>query len=159
MNFKKITIVLSLIAFMVIGVAATSPKEEPNDPERNLKVLPKDISKEELHNVMEGFNDALAVKCNFCHAPSKDPNERRPDFASDDKKEKNIARKMLLMTKEINKQYFSFEKNEQGEQKEVVTCGTCHHGNKHPEFIAPPHENMGPPPGAPMGPTPPPPHN
>ena len=139
-RYKKIMIFLSLAAFMFIGIAATAPQDDPKPPKRNLKILPKDISKEDLHNIMEGYSDALGVKCNFCHAPSKDPNQKWPDFASDEKPEKNIARKMMKMTEKINKKYFSFNKNPQGEMIPSVTCGTCHHGSQHPEFKAPPHE-------------------
>lgn len=144
---KKITIILSLAVFMLVGIAATNPPDEPKP--KNLKILPKDISHEDLEKVMHGFNDALGVHCDFCHAKSKDPNQKWPDFASDDKPEKNIARKMLKMTAKINKKYFSFEKNEQGEHKDVIACGICHHGNPHPEFKAPPHEEHGPPPPPP----------
>jgi hypothetical protein len=154
---KKIAIILSLAAFMVVGIAATSPKDDPKPKKRNLKILPKDISHDDLDKVMDGFNDALGVHCNFCHAKSKDPNQKWPDFASDEKPEKNIARKMMVMTNKINKKYFSFEKHEEGEAGPSITCGTCHHGSQHPEFKAPPHEHRPPPPSAPNGTTPPPP--
>ena len=140
---------LLLTVLMFLGIAATTPQEPPKPPKRNLKILPKDISHDDLDKVMDGFKDALGVKCSFCHAPSKDPNQKWPDFASDDKPEKGIARKMMQMVTKINKKYFSFNKNEQGETVPAVTCGTCHHGNAHPEFKAPPHENHQPPPPPP----------
>jgi hypothetical protein len=146
LRYRKIAVGLALIAFMILGVAATAPQDKPKPPKRNLKILPKDISKEDLDKVMDGFRDALGVKCNFCHAPSKDPNQKWPDFASDDKPEKNIARKMIKMAAKINKKFFSEYKDEAGQPAAAVTCGTCHHGTAHPEFKAPPHEQHGPPP-------------
>ena len=157
---RKIGIILCLAAFLLFGIAATSPKlQEPAKPaKRNLKVLPKDISHDDLDKVMDGFRDALGVRCDYCHAKSKDPNERRPDFASDDKPEKNIARKMMRMTAKINKQNFSgdMNMNEKGETGPRITCGICHHGQPHPEFKTPPNEDhMGMPGPPPSGGNPP----
>jgi len=149
-RYKKTSIILIIAAITIFGIAATTPPDPPKP--KNLKILPKDISHEDLEKVMHGFNDALGVHCDFCHAKSKDPNQKWPDFPSDEKPEKNIARKMMKMTAKINKKYFSFEKNEQGEKIDAVKCGICHHGSPHPEFKAPPHEER-------QGPPPPPPAN
>ena len=47
----------------------------------NLKVLPQDISGEDLVKTMMGFRAALGVQCNFCHA--QNPETKRMDYASD----------------------------------------------------------------------------
>jgi hypothetical protein len=146
---KKIIIYLAFGVFLVAGIAATGPQAPPDPKFTNLKILPKDISNEDLHKIMDGFSDALGVHCNFCHAPSKDPNQKWPDFASDDKPEKNIARKMMKMAAKINKKYFSYEKKEEGSAGPAITCGVCHNGKAHPEFKAPPHEQRPPPPPPP----------
>jgi hypothetical protein len=131
MKFSKKNLVISLVSlFIVAGIAATKPPEEPKY--KNLKILPKNISKENLDKVMDGFKEALGVKCSFCHAPAKDTAQKWPDFASDAKPEKGIARKMMKMTAKINKKYFSYNKNEQGETIPAVSCMTCHHGKDHP---------------------------
>lgn len=130
-NIKKISAALAFTAFVMIGIAATVPPEE--HPNKNLKVLPKNISHEDLDKVMDGFKAALGVKCNFCHAPSKDSADHHLDFASDDKPEKNIARHMMKMTAKINKKYFSFNKDEKGETVPSISCITCHRGNPHPD--------------------------
>src|SRR5450631_1952670 len=131
MMVKKRTLVVFLVSlFIVVGIAATKPPEEHKY--QNLKILPKNISKADLDKVMDGFKVALGVKCSFCHAPSKDSTVHFPDFPSDDKPEKNIARKMMKMTAKINKKYFSYNKNEQGEMIQSVECMTCHHGKEHP---------------------------
>jgi len=136
---KKIAVALTLSALMIIGMAATRPADNPADkpladkPHRNLKVLPKDISHEDLDKVMHNWTAALAVKCNFCHAPSNDSTSHRLDFASDAKPEKEVARHMFKMTAKINKKYFSFNKDEKGDVVPSVTCMTCHRGNPHPE--------------------------
>lgn len=116
--------------FIVLGIAATKPPEEHKF--KNLKVLPKDITPEQLDKVMDKFKEALGVHCTFCHAPSKDTTIHHPDFASDDKPEKNIARKMMKMSAKINKKFFSYYKNDKGETVPAVECMTCHHGKPHP---------------------------
>jgi hypothetical protein len=131
MLFGKKTLVAIIVGlFMVAGIAATTPPEAPKY--KNLKILPKNISKEDLDKVMDHFKTALGVKCSFCHAPSKDTAQKWPDFASDEKPEKLIARKMMKMTSKINKKFFSDNKNEQGVAVPAVECMTCHHGSPHP---------------------------
>jgi hypothetical protein len=131
MNFDKKSLVILLVSlFIVLGIAATKPPEEHKF--KNLKVLPKDISPEQLDKVMDKFKEALGVHCTFCHAPSKDTTNHHPDFASDDKPEKNIARKMMKMSAKINKKFFSYNKNDKGETVPAVECMTCHHGKPHP---------------------------
>jgi len=39
---------------------------------------------------------------------------------------------MYKMTGKINKKYFSFNKDEQGNTIPAVSCVTCHHGSPHP---------------------------
>ncbi|MHA4810105.1 c-type cytochrome [Flavitalea flava] len=138
--YKKICVVLGLILFMLIGVAATRPADRPaenrpieNKHKRNLKVLPKDISDDDLDKVMDHWKAALGVKCSFCHAPSKDTASRHLDFSSDAKPEKDIARHMFRMTAKINKKYFSFNKDDKGAIIPAVSCTTCHRGSAHPE--------------------------
>jgi hypothetical protein len=133
LHYKKIAIVSALIVFMVVGMAATRPQDDK--PKRNLKILPKDISKDDLDKVMDTWKAALGVKCGFCHAPSKDSTSRRLDFASDDKPEKNIARHMFKMTAKINKKYFSFDKDDKGESVPAISCITCHRGSPHPDEV------------------------
>ena len=90
---RKFTVSIACFAFILLGVAATRPADDP--PNKNLKILPKNISHDDLDKVMDGFKAALGVKCNFCHAPYKDSATRHLNFASDEKPEKNTARKMM----------------------------------------------------------------
>jgi len=102
MIFSRKTGVAVILSLVIIGgIAATKPPEEHKF--KNLKILPKNISMEDLDKVMDHFKEALGVKCNFCHAASKDSSNHHLDFASDEKPEKNIARKMYKMTVKINK--------------------------------------------------------
>ena len=86
-RFKKLLVTLGFISFILMGIAGTTPPVKRHF--KNLKVLRKNISREELDSVMNSFKAALGVKCDFCHAPSKDISDQKHDFASDEKQEKN----------------------------------------------------------------------
>jgi predicted metal-binding protein len=131
MTLKKLLIAILLIAFVLMGIAATSPPAEPKF--KNLKTLPKNISHEELDKIMDSFKKALGVKCNFCHAPAIDPANGDLDFASDEKPEKKITRKMMKMTGKLNKKYFTFNKSVNRGPEPVISCLTCHRGHSQTE--------------------------
>lgn len=99
---KSLLIVFGCIICVILFQAFTTS----NDPEfKNLQILPKDISEHDLDSVMHHFSQSLGVKCNFCHVRNEDA--KKMDFPSDEKPEKNIARKMMLMAIDINKNYFA----------------------------------------------------
>ena len=103
-----------------------------NQPKRNLKVLPKNISNDELDAVMDHFKEALGVNCNFCHASQKDDTSKL-DFASDEKPEKESARNMMRMSSKINKKFFHYKPSAENKELPPITCKTCHNGKPHPE--------------------------
>ncbi len=113
----------------------------------NLKVLPKDLTGEQVHEIMHKWAGDLGVECNTCHAV--DPNRKMPNghpalnFADDSKPEKQAARLMLTMMQDVNKSYVSkLPKTDKGTENAMVTCGTCHRGNLNPtEFVAPPEHD------------------
>ncbi|MGD0939775.1 MAG: c-type cytochrome [Terracidiphilus sp.] len=111
----------------------------------NLKVLPKTLTGEQVHEIMEGWEAALGTHCDNCHtADPKNigPNGRpRLNFADDTKPAKSTARLMYKMTLDINENYISMVDNSGA----PVTCGTCHRGHLGPEpFIAPKEQHDGP---------------
>lgn len=100
--------------------------QQNNPGFKNLKVLGKKTTHDELDSTMKAFNKALGVKCNHCHAASTvDP--KKLDFASDENKNKDVARSMMRMTTRINKKFFK------GEEIAAVACFTCHNGEKEPK--------------------------
>jgi len=128
MHRRTVFIFFALAAFVALGVAATrAPKE------RNLKVLPKDISDEKLDSIMHSYNIALGEKCNFCHVPIDKNFPDSLDYASDADPMKEEARKMMRMVIHINQTNFYFDKNEKPEYLKTVTCITCHRGQPFPE--------------------------
>lgn len=148
---KSLLIILGLVV-CVFAIQSFSvekaPKAETAPTFKNLQVLPKDISKEDLDKVMKTFARSLDVKCGFCHAKSTD-DPGKLDFASDQKIEKKIARGMIAMSIDINKNYFAkheksipenFLANDSSDVKYLfsnITCYTCHHGDAHPATFPP----------------------
>lgn len=123
-KFPK-TIMVTIALATSVGFLAAGILPQPGF--KNLQVLPKNISKADLDKTMDSFKEALGVKCNYCHVKNT---EDKFVFESDDKPEKEMARKMMRMTHEINVKYFSF-----GDEDEViraVTCYTCHYENPIP---------------------------
>lgn len=146
------SIAVCLLTAAVFAATATAQAPSPggqgmhNMPApTNLKVLPKNITNEQLHKVMEGWAGSLGVHCNTCHAAAAGdvgPNGRpRLNFAADSKPQKATARLMYKMTKGINKDYVS---KIEGAEK-PVTCGTCHRGHLDPEPFVIPEEEHHPP--------------
>jgi hypothetical protein len=127
---KKILAVGTLAAFVALSVAAM---RAPQQKDRNLKVLPKDISDAKLDSIMQTYNIALGVKCNFCHVPVKNITDSL-DYVSDAEPMKEEARKMMRMVIDINKKNFHFNKNERPEYLNTVHCNTCHRGEAFPEY-------------------------
>ncbi len=125
---KKIPVLFSFMAFVIMGVAAV---QLPSKNERNLKVLPKDISDQKLDSIMQTYNIALGVKCDFCHAPKQFLKDSL-DYASDALPMKEDARKMMRMVIKINKENFYYDKNELPEYLHTVHCKTCHRGEAFP---------------------------
>jgi hypothetical protein len=116
-------VLASLVAFAAtVAVGAVAVADPPaSGGYKNLKVLPKTISKPELKAIMKAQAKALGVECDHCHED--------PDMASDKNPNKEIARQMMQMVNEINARWLKGVKDA---DKNPVTCGTCHRGAEHP---------------------------
>lgn len=132
---RRSVLTLSILLATVVFMSAFMPIQQDRIY-KNLKVLPKDISKEDLGKVMDGFKTSLGVKCNYCHAPSE-TEKGKMDFASDAKPEKETARMMMLMTAKINKKYFHIKDVKNPNALLPVSCITCHNGNERPKTLDP----------------------
>jgi len=119
MHKNKIWVVFGLF-ILIFTLSSFSINKEPQptvSKYKNLKVLPQDITKEQMNDIMDAWCASLNVSCNFCHV--------KGNMAADDKDEKVIARKMVTMTNEINEKYF-------GKDSGTVSCMTCHNGKANP---------------------------
>ena len=85
---------------------------------KNIQAL-KGIPADQLIPAMQFITASLGVDCEFCHVHEK--------MDSDDKKPKKIARQMMTMMLEIDKNNF--------DGRLEVTCYTCHRGAAMPVSI------------------------
>jgi hypothetical protein len=116
----------------------TPPPQHEMPAPTNLKVLPKNLTGPQVHEIMEKWEGELGTSCKTCHAADPKnlgPNGKpRLNFADDSKEEKQTARKMYKMVEEINASYIA----KIDSSGDPVTCGTCHRGHLGPEpFVAP----------------------
>jgi hypothetical protein len=101
---------------------------------KNLKLLPQNITHDELIAQMRTYARSLGVKCDHCHVALPEGAKDRFDFASDTKPEKATARVMMRMARNANVEYIS----RLDEHGSTVTCYTCHRGHSVPEGQLPP---------------------
>jgi hypothetical protein len=130
---KTFFVITGFIGMIGLSLAFTH-KEDP--VYKNLKILPKNINKEQLDSVMHHFSASLGVRCNYCHVRNEDA--KTWDFASDDNKHKLVARDMMKMMDKINDKYFNVTGGKKNLNAQLmVTCYTCHHGSNEPATKAP----------------------
>lgn len=151
---KSFWVTLMISAFVCVSLAF-SPTADPLY--KNLKILPKNITKPEMDSVMRSFTRSLGVKCDYCHAKKEDGGQGL-NFASDKEEMKSEARGMMKMMAKINKKYFKIKNASGLHTKLEVSCYTCHHGQANPAVNPPagggpggPGGQQGPPPQRPAG--------
>ena len=134
------------LSAVLVLLAACDPSQEPGDADSppapsvsatrlptaqvpglppeftNLQVLPADISKEELKQRMKLIARSLGKKCDYCHRTDV------RDFASDEIREKVMAREMMRMVDRINQEHFTWE------DAPEATCFMCHQGRRKPRM-------------------------
>jgi cytochrome c553 len=142
-------VLLAAATVAQVPQAATPLPRRVHPAPTNLKVLPKDLTGQQVREIMEQWADSLGVRCDNCHAADPNnigPNGRpRLNFADDSKPEKATARLMFTMTEEINRNYIAKIENSGA----PVTCGTCHRGHFGPEpFVIPREDGPRPPQGS-----------
>lgn len=129
--------VLVIVALTVAACAAIRQQKAQtptadNLEFHNLRVLPPNITHDELIATMRGIARSLGTRCEHCHVQNPEGSKEQFNFASDAKPEKNVARTMLRMARDINAGYIS-KVNAHGQ---TVTCFTCHRGKTVPEAQA-----------------------
>jgi hypothetical protein len=132
-RIMKRTIIVILCFSAFVSMSFLSFKDPPRY--KNLKVLPKDITKQQMDTLMKHFANSLGVKCSYCHKYNQQA--KSMDFASDSIDKKDIARGMWRMQGKINRKFFKVKNARQPGTELEVSCYTCHHGKAEPSTIAP----------------------
>ena len=120
---------LSVLAVLLVFAPAPAHAQPPapavvDSP--NVKVL-TGLLAPDFQEEMNFIVQALGVSCNTCHV--------RQNFASEDNPKKIVARRMLEMTRAINKQFYPDHKPKPGESViGKITCYTCHQGEAIPKL-------------------------
>lgn len=97
------------------------------DTFQNLQVLPEDISKDELKEVMNGFTEMLDVKCSYCHIVD--------EYHKDDKDHKKITRDMIRLVQHLRDSIGTYFPEDT--EPDTITCWTCHRGSSEVERFEP----------------------
>jgi len=93
---------------------------------QNLQLYPSDIDVPQLLTTMRGFGAALGVNCGHCHV-WEGPGNPANDMASDANPNKNKARMMIRMAREVNANIRA-EIGKPESEVTAVRCATCHRG-------------------------------
>jgi hypothetical protein len=125
-------------ASVVAQQLAAGPAESDWKPTeiKNLTVLPKDMSPDDVMKVMRAWNTALSVDCVFCHVGQVGKPLSTFDFASDTKKRKGVSRIMLKSVMATNEAFKAIE----ADDTPTVQCSTCHKRSRHVDADLPPEK-------------------
>ncbi|MEX2151965.1 MAG: c-type cytochrome [Gemmatimonadaceae bacterium] len=113
-----------------VSVNAQAPGTWPPDSLINTQVIPRTTPVIQVVGTMRNFTSALGVRCQFCHVGEEGLPLERFDFASDEKRNKLVARQMMRMAQEINRRLDTIP--QRGSPALPVTCATCHRGISRP---------------------------
>lgn len=109
-------VVFALTFAVAMGWAFAQPgaaQQKASQAFKNLKLF-GDLPADQLLTTMQFFEGSLGVGCDFCHAADR----------TVDTPKKDMARKMIQMVRDINKNTFNGETE--------VTCYSCHRGATNP---------------------------
>lgn len=131
---KRLAFGVALAAWLILlapgrttSRAAAPPDEKPAEQVfKNIQVF-KGLPESQLWRAMFFISASLGVDCSHCHVAA--PGGEDWPYEKDDKPAKRTARKMILMTREIDEKSFGGAL--------VVTCATCHQGRVRPASIPP----------------------
>jgi photosynthetic reaction center cytochrome c subunit len=113
------TVWAAVVKSLTEAQAAQTAEKTTEQEYKNIQVL-KGVPAWQLDSMMHLFNGSLGVRCDFCHVRNGD----KMEWDKDDKQAKRVARKMIQMTLDLNKNSFN--------NRPEVSCYTCHQGHEHP---------------------------
>lgn len=121
----------NVLLMLTLALPATA---QIPDTFTNLQVLPQEISRDSLIQIMRGFSFALGVRCQYCHVGGDGISFEGVEFHKDDDPDKRKARFMLRMVETLNRYVLPLVP-ERDEPPVVVECKTCHRGLARPLLL------------------------
>lgn len=128
---------LAVPTAVLLALAPTPGAASAQIPEefRNLQVLPADLPRDSLVEIMRGFSFALGVRCQYCHVGGDGISFEGVVFESDDDPDKVKARAMLTMVDNLNDVVLA-SLPDRDSPPVTVGCKTCHRGRPRPVLLA-----------------------
>lgn len=126
-------------AVVVLGIAGSGIAAGPAAAQiptefRNLEVLPEDIPRDSLIQLMRSFSFATGLRCEGCHVMGEGGSFEGARFHLDDKLTKRRARYMLRMVNRLNDEILP-DLPERDRPAVRVECKTCHRGQRTPHLL------------------------
>jgi hypothetical protein len=127
---------LLLFIAMLSSAGALAPDLTAQIPDSftNLRVLPKDITRDSLVQIMRGFSLSLNVRCQYCHVGGDGVSFEGVVFSKDDDPDKVKARFMLQMVDSLNRVVLPKLPGLAGSPLRLE-CKTCHRGAARPYLL------------------------
>lgn len=133
---RRLAVPTTLLTALLL-LAATAHAQRPAQPPagvpaqraRNLQVLPADLPLAAVRDTMRTWARALGVRCTHCHVAGQGGGQT--DYVSDEKPEKELARRMVRMVRAINGDHLD-SLPWRAEPPIAATCETCHRGLAEP---------------------------
>ncbi len=129
---KKTIVYLGIGFFIFSGIAVTHAPQNEKPEYKNLQVLSKKISDDDMDFVMQSFSVNLGANCLFCHPGKQNGSEFSIDYVTDVLQNKRVAREMLKMTIKVNNKYFNTRMTGRMNTRGKIWCKTCHMGSPVP---------------------------
>ncbi len=129
----RYTSAFAAVAFWAACLSGPLPAQIP-DKFTNLKVLPQNITRDSLLQVMRRFSLSLNVRCQYCHVGGDGVSFEGVTFEKDDDPDKLKARFMLQMVDSLNRVVLPRLPGMTG-QPLRVECKTCHRGAARPMLL------------------------
>ena len=122
-NYIKLSVIASVVLFAGLMFFQTTQLaqtqvETAGQKFKSIKVL-NDMPADQMGKVMNMISASLGVNCAFCHASNDG------DYEKEGNEHKDMARKMMKMTFDLNKANFN--------GRPEINCNSCHNGKSHPQ--------------------------
>jgi hypothetical protein len=130
---RTAVVAVTLLLSPALG-EAQPPGKWPPDSLVNVRIIPKGTPVVQVWGSMRNIAGGLGVDCTFCHVGREGAPLAQIDFASDEKRNKLVAREMMRMVQEVNRRIDSIPARPT--PAVAVTCATCHRGVSRPVPLA-----------------------